>query len=625
MRFRSFARLHLFVLSAVVHLARATFVVRSGDQSLSFETAKFLYYGPQSRVLLDQECIFIPSSKICPPLEASTRWRYDVAGLVVIMDVGEATCTLDEIYTHLEEKDALALVVIEKFAKPGYLTFTHETRRQQHPMVMVASARIEQHHVIEWQMSTAGVRVDIIPNHNDEFQNVLESNGWLFVLRMFLPLACLIVAGIAAYRVLLQATSDPPDINFGFFVCAAEGISLLLTAVFLACGLYGPMSLPFEWNFVAYLQFLEATQCVNFFLSLAAKEKTRVILQNLPPRSLKVAYPKTVLAASLVFLFLGPPALILARIEQSFPVDIRFSSACLFQLCVTAHFYACAKDLRIPLSQFLKNGAAEIGSHNATIIGRLVRWLDILAVLLGLLCISFFVSMQLFLDLEGDKYVTEDPWMWFLGWSIFTFLRCSVSYAHLVITRPATPTMFEAAADFFRVRVYGQRVAPASSQGSSFRVEGGPRLFSDRESSDTMARNSSRGGANRSGLDLVSDITDREYTSGVIRTESGVSGMSSGISSPLETGAPRGNGSLGALSLGALNAARAGAVEPVPRVAPPPATQQFGGLDIINGLYEQPTDSFMENETEEASDEGEEDDEMDEGSIMTGTTSVTEI
>jgi len=298
------------------------------------------------------------------------------------------------------------------------------------------------------------------------------------------------------------------------------------------------------------------------------------------------------------FVVFGPPAVYVLTFTNVSSELARFASVVFFHLLVTGHFFLCAKDLSAPLRYVLSHGPSEIGAQNAVIICRLLRWLDVLAVLLILIIVTFAL-MALYETAAFSIEVSSG--LWFAIMFLFTVLRLSMSYAHLIITKPASQTIFELIDDVIRVRIRGSRVVPSTSSGqASGRVEGDHRPAASGVSSGLRDTTSRLGATSiMSGLSIVSDITVREDTSGVLGSEQNSSVDSIGPSEassfrPMFPSTSESQGPRGAMSemSEALSVVEDSDFSTDDMADGPSAPMGVSGLELIPNLFEVP--SYME-------------------------------
>ena len=521
----------LLALVIISQLASSTLMVRTGDQIDKFDTSLFVYYGQHSRTVSDAEGVYIPGTAF---YEAKTERQ--IKGMAVVSDLEFASCNLDYVYSQLDEWGALALIVISNFPKEGTMTYYHESwspTSVDRPMLLVSTSfhSIGEKRLETWRGSMAGLRFNLTNPHDDDFQRLFGSWTWTILFRTLLPAAALVVAAIAqkqAYGIMRDKERRSLS-KFSVLVCVTEGFCMIMTAIMLISGLFGPVYFPYGINYTSTYEFMEITQLMNFFIALSAKEKTRIIVHSLPQRSLLKAYPVAITVTGTCFVFLGPPILWVVGNLHTFGT-LRAASFTCFQLFVTVHFYACAKSLSKPLSVFMKRHGDKREHANFKLIDRFLRWVHVLVILLiaqiSLIVVSFF-----FMYAGNSK---DGALVWFLGHFLYTALRISVSFAQLVVTKPGSPTIFELFGDSVRRCFYGNRVQPDNSSGitSSNRLERRPQLRLESTHQSGRILDSIVLSPGWGDVDSMSEITDRENTSGVLKSESNSRVESSSLNRP---------------------------------------------------------------------------------------------
>ena len=218
------------------------------------DTSRYLYYGPQSDdVSARGKAVFAMGSKLCHHQQArrrstvihSSTSHENITGAIVVLNMIEAKCKLQDVYLLLSRANAAGAIVLE-FCSPPQGLFNHKTwdkRGLEKPMMMVAmhglgdeadgyfGAARAWFETIE---SGIELKLQISAPHNHVNED--SKNSWWYTAfyRVLPALGCLLTA-YAALRELHNYSRDQWS-SVGFVVCSIEAPSILVIGAVCAGG-----------------------------------------------------------------------------------------------------------------------------------------------------------------------------------------------------------------------------------------------------------------------------------------------------------------------------------------------------------------------------------------------------
>jgi len=367
-----------------------------------------------------------------------------------------------------------------------------------------------------WRKSMVGLKVDIeYSTDKSSCDRYLSSAGMVACFRVILPLASFhvfVIGGRRAFSMFM----DKEFTTIRMLVCCVEALSNAHLCFVCTLGWFGANVAPFWASFYYWYYFKNVSIMVTFLVTLIAKEKNRVLIQNLPERALFETYFLSVL---LTFVAVFGPSLIIRSLMHHDPYSFRqdqfaYSWTALMQIIISLGFASQAYALWEPLVIYMRSGV-EMAPQTKEIISRLVLWLRLQCCFLGASALSLFLAIILrSFDLN---------WVYHLFFCFFTNIL--VSHAHIIITKPSAPSPFENCmklcapgcfelslirmacwACYVTCFISEPKVLPLDRDNDPFRNAVSSEQISDRQGSDGSSFN-------------FSTITSREETS---RRESGV-------------------------------------------------------------------------------------------------------
>ena len=247
----------------------------SSGERTSFDTAAYLYYGPQGDFEITATAMKVSGNDACYPDEKI------VAGKIVLADHSDSKCEIGENYVALRKAGAAAYVNLIGVNPPGFYSFRHHTWSSFHdsmPVVEVYSTDVDYN---IWNCQNLSLTITGV--HNTEFQRVFTSVRWTIFCRCIGGSFAVYTAAIAMkgfYAAFVKQRNQHPSPrywNVPLVICAIEVPCMVLVATAAFGGQLGPTLFPFAFHaFMADL--LMAPSFITTFLAaLFLRDKTRAI------------------------------------------------------------------------------------------------------------------------------------------------------------------------------------------------------------------------------------------------------------------------------------------------------------------------------------------------------------
>ena len=222
-----------------------------GISGLSWKSAAFKYYGPQSGSALNGTAVLI--DVICD----SKKWP-NVEGKIAIFTRASRGCSLDKVYKGLSKEKAIATVETGIQELPDMYSYLHASWDRcllcHNPMpyfrVVDPNDEMRDHLV---RFVDSGAMLHIESPHSVSLTNLYGSWLWLLMMRILVPMYAILTAIMAAFEVYREVFSvdfkarAPHSVRL--VICVVESTSLLVVGCMLALGQYGPMVLPWPIHF----------------------------------------------------------------------------------------------------------------------------------------------------------------------------------------------------------------------------------------------------------------------------------------------------------------------------------------------------------------------------------------
>jgi len=446
----------LFLCSLIATNAIVTITFQG--ESSSYRSSVRRYNGRQSSSVLGASLVWVAHADICDVGANAVRDRVVVTNLGFFDGVGGSACTLDEMYSRLDQAGARALIRMVWSTTPGLFSFAKTSwgkKRGKMMFVTVSRAGVLADHVA-LKGGAGGVPMrsfdemtaDIAEPHDETYQEIFESWLWILTMQVLLPLFafCVSLLGANVMKQRCGGFSLNTRRPVGFYVCAISSPSTALIGCILMFGSYGPTLLPTEFHIALGFLLCGSQLFSSVILAALAREKIRV-LKGLPERNVWSSYRRTISASALVFLGCDVGALFLIPFPDFVALRYRlFSvSAVLFfvgQLGIGLYFIYESNGLKIPIRHYRqRQGLGRL--RNPRPIKRLSFWINtagILTLINVVATIGIFSIMYPYLD-NRPQFLNmgrSESSLWFSMAFIYSVSRIGCNYAQIkVITNKA--------------------------------------------------------------------------------------------------------------------------------------------------------------------------------------------
>ena len=282
----------LFILGRSGVMAEL-FVADSSGERARYATAPYVYYGPQKEHIPRTPAVFMNGPDVCNADPSA------LSGFIVTSDFMNSPCTRYDVYGKFSRAGVRALVAIDNTALPlGMRSHVYDSwDRNAHTrssMTMVEAADMP-------IPDDGDLYMEISPPHDTEFADLYDSWLWLLFNQVLLPLlalwAAMVAFGETRRQQLISAkgsaspVATAPTSNRHIaptkIMCILEGASMLCTSVLMACGMYGPHVLRFQF-FGLFFTMLQGCQTFACFVLVSIVQEKKSFLtmpRTLPARS----------------------------------------------------------------------------------------------------------------------------------------------------------------------------------------------------------------------------------------------------------------------------------------------------------------------------------------------------
>jgi hypothetical protein len=263
----------------------------------TFETATFVYYGPQRPHVGGMRMLWVEPNDVCNVKLDEVRGKFVVTTRIWNGGYG---CDLGEVYTRLGNYGAAGLAVQTFTVTPGFCAFA-KSDWEGRPNGKMPFVDIETGFDAK---AFSGLVVDIEEPHNLAWESMFSSWLWTLVMRVALPLTAFLAFLLSAHIVFTRWHARVPRSRsrpLGFTIGINVMVASLAVSVMFVVGLYGPMLTPLRFNLAFYLLTSGSSVFITVLLSLLAREKTRA-LNNLAERDVWEHYRGIVTLSAIIFL-----------------------------------------------------------------------------------------------------------------------------------------------------------------------------------------------------------------------------------------------------------------------------------------------------------------------------------
>lgn len=254
--------------------------------SHAFDSLPFYYFGPQTFKLL-APAIVLDGEALCRPSSTSVTGK-----IVIIGDWDGPTCDLGSLaalYDIVSDAGASALVFTSHlhFFPPGSI-FLYEDewnmgkRHSQRTMPMIHLGGLALESIPAWR-GEPDLEVLLEPPATNALVEQHRSWYWTLLMRVIFPLAAFATSFIAlteirrVWKLYLPNTAarERESRQVSFLVCCIEAPAMLVFGTALACGLYGPTSIPTRFVYCIYTTCNGCGTFATFVLALHLNEECR--------------------------------------------------------------------------------------------------------------------------------------------------------------------------------------------------------------------------------------------------------------------------------------------------------------------------------------------------------------
>lgn len=471
----------VFILKMLPYVA-AELVMRFDGRTYTFPTATYKYIGAPPDIVHTNVSVAKADFDDSCHLESRDRIR----GKIALWDGDSAflcVTSLSDSYVQLERAGALGVVYIPPASVNnmplGHFHFIHHR---------INPDKFERRHSEIIFVETIGglfgsgspmgsleelaedSKIDIHPPHDTRARDLFTSVWWVLMMQIFLPTLAFFTSSVAVaeavrlWRLIhaqrqLRRIQGPAASNsredermnvraFGFMIAALEAPCLLVMAIILACGQYGPTALPFFWHRSMYLLLPCVSMSTTLLLGLMIRSelKSSTGVDNIGEAS-RIAGISLLQRRFKVFLILGttPIALDLSIIFvfNTNPSIFQYASVtvALFWLLQAALgiYFACQAVNLATLLAKVRHLTADSQIMKMRKIQRIVFWLRLtaagVAVNAGTLVVLYAGQRGAFKSMHDLVY------LWFVSTFLFALSRIAIMYGQLQITNPGAETV----------------------------------------------------------------------------------------------------------------------------------------------------------------------------------------
>ena len=402
----------------------------SGEQ-YRLNSAPFLYFGPQSETIHDAPAQYVQGYKMCSPFSNDT-----LRGKIVISDFSFTPCDWLDMYLNIESAGAVALVFLARYRNPGTFCYTHSQdnvhlyRSHLMTFIDVSEQEVSKELILSWKrLGMDHYSADLLPDHVTAMQSIFASWSWSFILRFLLPCGALYTSFIAAREGYDRRNTR----TVGVWVFYIESPAMLLVALALMFGTFGPTMLPMKYHYGFMCLLSGSAVLTQLMLCMIMQEKIRALTDR-PSRDVWKQYKCRILGASCLFLGTDCFEISVNFFVRSFfyrsdlwVVVVAFYQIMLFSVGVL--FLRQAISLNRPLFAYLRHPEANPKPINSANVFRVAFWLYVAGS-----CTLMSVLMIVYVWLGAVGWLKSTPLStqgYFFAVTIFTCSRIGVTYAQV--------------------------------------------------------------------------------------------------------------------------------------------------------------------------------------------------